>query len=40
MVTTAAGLSGSNGRVWEVDGDVVMHGAEKEVKRRTVTTGR
>jgi hypothetical protein len=36
----AASLSGSNGRVWEVAGGVGMHGAENEVKRRTVLTGR
>jgi hypothetical protein len=40
MMMTAVGLSGSNGRVWEVTGGVGMHGAENEVKLRTVLTGR
>ncbi|KAK1699201.1 hypothetical protein QYE76_015898 [Lolium multiflorum] len=39
-LTTATVLSGVSERVWEVEGDVVMHGAENEINRRTVLTGR
>ena len=39
-VTTATILSGASECVWEVEGDVVMHGAEGEVKGRSAVTRR
>jgi hypothetical protein len=39
-VMTAAVLSGGSERVWEVEGDVVMHGAEGEVKGRSAVKRR
>jgi hypothetical protein len=40
MVTTATVLSGAGERVWEVEGDVVVHGARGEVKGRMRVTRR
>jgi hypothetical protein len=40
MRTTATGLSGATEHVWEIEGGVMMLGAENEGKGRTESTGR